>query len=1015
MRPAFLLLALLAGAAHAAEPRHFEDATLRAVRFVDAREGWAAGDEGVLWHTIDAGKNWERVSTGTRASLRAVHFLDAYVGWVVGREELPSGGAAGVVLYTNDGGVKWRRLLAGSLPALHAVHFTDPKNGMLAGDGTEQFPSGVFLTRDAGRTWDPAPGPRASSWRAASGTALAGAWNRIAKLRDGRLSALDMDTLGGRTLTGLAMQGDDGVTVGQGGLVLLSKGSAGASWHFAETGLPRAVTAAWDLHAVSFKGRTIRAVGRPGSAVLASDDAGRTWRVQQTGQAMPLHGVHFHDAGLGWAVGELGTILHTNDGGKTWSAQQRGGQRMAALCVHGRPGRALPDVAAALGLHDGYLMAGVCVGGPEPATASLARTGEGCRFEEAFRQAGGAAAFQMWQFPVGSHLGRAGRDGLLAAWDKLHEDNAARHLLGQMVLALRTYQPEVILTGSGDDGLEGLIGEALREAFKQAGDEKAYPEHLSALGLKPWKAKKLYALTAKGGPVMLDQNAASARLGTTPVEFATPAAQLLGTSAEAVRTFKLAASALAGADTHVALMQGVILAEGGLARRALPPFEELSADEVKAVRERARLWAMASSRGLPLIKPEQIVSHLSETLRGMPDDAGARVAHGLGRLYAGRGQWALAREAFVLLGERYPTHPLTADALRWLVLHQSSGEARRRYQLNQFIVAGDEGFTEAGKERPQVKGMKLPEVPRFEKESFRAVAHLGGRDDAKRWLQTAIDLEGKLAAFGPLHLADPSLGFATASARRQLGQLEPSRKWLRQFAARQPDGPWRGVAAGELWLAERAGVCPRPLVVAVQTEKRPFLDGKLDDACWSASTPVVMKDASGKTAESHRTEVRMAYDRDYVYLAVTCRHPEGLGVPAAEKRTRDEDLRGSDRVSLLLDVDRDYATCFHLQADARGCIRDECWGDAAWDPRWFAAVHRTAQGWTLEAAVPRAALCDETITPGQAWAMNVVRVLPGQGVQAVSLPAEAPEAAMRPEGMGLLMFRLDTKASAERK
>jgi photosystem II stability/assembly factor-like uncharacterized protein len=1014
MRPAFILLALLAGTASAAEPRHFEDATLRAVQLVDEREGWACGDEGVLWHTIDAGKTWERVPSGVRASLRGLYFLDAYVGWVVGREELPSGGSAGVVLYTNDGGAKWRRLMAGSLPALHAVHFTDPKNGILAGDGSEQYPSGVFITTDGGRTWGPAPGPRATSWRAASGSALAGAWNRLAKLREGRLSAVDMDTLGGRTLSGLATQGSDGVAVGQGGLVLLSKGSAGASWHFAETKLPREVLASFDLHAVSFRGKRIRAVGRPGSAVLASDDGGSTWSLQHTGQPIPLHGVYFHDASLGWAVGELGTVLHTRDGGKTWAVQQRGGQRLAALCAHGRPERCLPDVASALGLAEGYLLGAVSVGCPEPATASLGRCGEGCRFEEAFRQAGGASAFQMWQLPVASHLGRAGRAGLLAAWDKLHEDQAARHLLGQLVLTLRTYQPEVALTGEPCDELEEVVAEALREAVKQAGDDKAFPHHLTALGLKPWKPKKLYAL-ARSGSVVMDLTTPSPRLGTTPAEHASAAALLTGAASASTRSFKLLESSLPGAEGHQSLMQGVLLAPGGLARRPLPPIEDLSPAAVKAVRSRARLWAMAESRTLPMIKPEQLVSHLTETLRDMPDDAAARVAHGLGRLYAGRGQWVLARESFALLADRYPSHPLTADALRWLVLHQSSGEVRRRYQMGQMIVAGDDGFSESGKEKPRVKGLKLPEVPKFELESFRAVAHLGGQDDARRWLEAAVQMESKLAAFGPVHLSEPALGLALASARRQLGKTEEARKWLRQFASRQAEGPWKASALTELWLAERTGTCPRPMIVANLTEKRPYLDGKLDDACWTAATPVAMKDASGATASDHRTEVRMSYDRDYVYLAVECRHPEVSEAAPAGKRTRDDDLRGQDRVSLLLDVDRDHATCYHLQADSRGCIRDECWGDASWDPRWYAAVHRSKTGWALEAAIPRAALTDDAILPGQAWALNVLRVLPGKGVQAVSLPAEAPEAALRLEGMGVLMFRLDPRASAERK
>src|SRR5262245_30781905 len=77
-----------------AEVRYFEDAALHAVQFVDHQEGWAVGDEGVVWHTIDGGKNWERQPTGTRASLRDLHFLNVVFGWVVGREELPYGGGS---------------------------------------------------------------------------------------------------------------------------------------------------------------------------------------------------------------------------------------------------------------------------------------------------------------------------------------------------------------------------------------------------------------------------------------------------------------------------------------------------------------------------------------------------------------------------------------------------------------------------------------------------------------------------------------------------------------------------------------------------------------------------------------------------------------------------------------------------------------------------------------------------------------------------------------------------------
>ena len=94
----------------AADLRNFDDAALHAVQFVDRDEGWAVGDEGVVWHTIDGGRTWERQPTGV-AGLAAFAALPQPVhGWVVGREELPHGaGSVGVLLFTQDGGLKWQR------------------------------------------------------------------------------------------------------------------------------------------------------------------------------------------------------------------------------------------------------------------------------------------------------------------------------------------------------------------------------------------------------------------------------------------------------------------------------------------------------------------------------------------------------------------------------------------------------------------------------------------------------------------------------------------------------------------------------------------------------------------------------------------------------------------------------------------------------------------------------------------------------------------------------------------
>ena len=342
---ALLLTVALATILQASDLRNFEDAGLRAVQFVNAREGWAAGDEGAIWHTLDGGATWDRQQTGVRASLRSLHFFDSFAGWAAGREELPHGaGSVGILLFTRDGGVKWQRGTFNAMPGLNCVRFTDTRTGYAAGDGTDQFPTGLFQTGDGGRSWQAVPGPRCTTWLAADflsggGGALCGSWNRLATLGDGKVTVSAADTLGGRNLHGLQLAGKNGAAVGQGAMVLLSDGTSGTAWSIADLkDLPREVRRNWDFHAVHCVGSHIWVAGRPGSVIVHSGDRGNNWEVQRTGQPIPLQGIWFIDEQHGWAVGELGTILATRDGGKSWNVQ-RTGRPACCRSFHSCPGQ----------------------------------------------------------------------------------------------------------------------------------------------------------------------------------------------------------------------------------------------------------------------------------------------------------------------------------------------------------------------------------------------------------------------------------------------------------------------------------------------------------------------------------------------------------------------------------------------------------------------------------------------------------------------------------------------------
>jgi hypothetical protein len=106
-------------------------------------------------------------------------------------------------------------------------------------------------------------------------------------------------------------------------------------------------------------------------------------------------------------------------------------------------------------------------------------------------------------------------------------------------------------------------------------------------------------------------------------------------------------------------------------------------------------------------------------------------------------------------------------------------------------------------------------------------------------------------------------------------------------------------------------------------------------------------------------------------------------------------------VTLLLDVDRDYATWWQLSVDHRGRPAASCFGDATWNPQWFIAAGGDEYWWTVEAAIPLAELGPARPKVRDVWAAQAQRVVPRHGLQSFSQPAAVT---IRPEGFGLLVF-----------
>jgi hypothetical protein len=146
----------------------------------------------------------------------------------------------------------------------------------------------------------------------------------------------------------------------------------------------------------------------------------------------------------------------------------------------------------------------------------------------------------------------------------------------------------------------------------------------------------------------------------------------------------------------------------------------------------------------------------------------------------------------------------------------------------------------------------------------------------------------------------------------------------------------------------------------------------------------------------------LAFDEEYLYIALSCgKAPDVDYASEAGPRTPDSDLKARDRVQILIDVDRDYASSWSLTIDHRGWPAESCFGDATWNPQWYIAASGDDEFWTAEAAIPLAELSPKKLQVRDVWAIGIQRIIPRRGLQSFTLPAAIEP---RPEGIGLMVF-----------
>lgn len=977
------------------------DAALHDVQMVGPRQCWAVGDHGALWQTTDAGRTWSLIETGTMASLRSVCALTDQVGWIAGWQVRGSAELTeAVLLATRDGGQSWQSLEIGPLSPLRCVRFFGLQEGLVVGEPTRDNPTGLWTTNDGGKSWQAVEGRPSRGFHSVHVASLdsgllADRDGNISLLAGGQLLPSRLPALQGRSVRGVALSGsDEGWLAGDGGLLLNSK-SGGVVWEPPAGDLPDDLRHVSDFRAVAVKDGSVWIAGDPGGVIWHSPDGGRRWTAQFTGNAIPVNRLHFATKSQGVAVGELGTILITDDGGKTWTAAQGGGRHAAALSIHSRVANLSPELLTKISGEQGYRSAAWVATRAEETSGPLSASD---RFSQAVTLSGGSAGILSWQLPLEIDGLDLSSEKLLEHWKRRTEGQLQQALVGRIVRQIRVWRPQVLIVDqpAPEDAAGQIILDATLHAIEQAGDATRYVVHRELGGLGPWKVERVYLQLLPGstGEISLDPFEFLPRWQSNARMASTASRTLLAFDAALIARANFRPHAVGKPDAKLSkgsdFFSGLSLAPGSDVRRDLTRIDDRQLDQqIKSVQKHRNYVAQAERSFDNPQAANAMLAQLRELTTEMSTDQAALTLYDLFEQYRRRGQYDLAEATGQELIRKFPDQSVSADVARWILQSMTSEEAtwQRIQQL---------------KHNRQTKPGASPSLVRQVGHQAQ-LTHLPElKDRLKKGQQAVLYLESRW----PRLAASEDVQFPLAALCRTRGSHNQADAIYRQWAGatEEQDGrAWSGVVRREIWLTQQSEEIPPGILRCRRATSRPQLDGLLSDDCWQEAAEVLLEHRRPATMSENAPLVMLAYDDEFLYLAASVPRIDGQSTapPKLAGRGHDADLRRHDRLTFLLDLDRDYSTWYEFQVDQRGWTAESCWENAAWNPQWFVAAEGESAHWRVEMAIPFSELTAKRPQPGSAWAIHLERTAPAAGRQ-----TWIPTHSSQPVGstLGLLRF-----------
>ena len=176
-------------------------------------------------------------------------------------------------------------------------------------------------------------------------------------------------------------------------------------------------------------------------------------------------------------------------------------------------------------------------------------------------------------------------------------------------------------------------------------------------------------------------------------------------------------------------------------------------------------------------------------------------------------------------------------------------------------------------------------------------------------------------------------------------------------------------------LAVAQAPAEKSVVRPTRVAEPPRIDGRLDEPLWDTIEPISdfrQWEPDNGAPASERTEVRIGYDDEFLYLGVRAFDGEP-GRIVARQFERDARIDNDDAFTIELDSLSDNRTAFFFESNVLGAQSDgqitENGGiNLQWDAIWYSAGNVDELGYTLEVAVPFFAL---RFKPADSVAMGI--------------------------------------------